>query len=209
MHIQISRQSPRWTDKVALARQHWGKQTATTVYKVWLSETSHGTMPLCMHAHMACISPWPCPHAVVRLLNARHSNLIKKYPCFFFALGSGCALTTEISTANLVGLGIYGEANSVTDVTTVLLYHITSTTSSQGRTRPIPGALKYSLSCHLLEWWSVWWYAPLTRQDDCIPGFGHRCDHPAQALRIGAGSCPGMERVTRARRDGLTYHSAV
>lgn len=78
-------------------------------------------------------------------INARHSNLIN--PCFC-ALGSGCALPTEISTANLVGLGIYGEASSVTD-TTVPLFHITSVMSSQGRTRPSLARSDYSLDCFI------------------------------------------------------------
>lgn len=28
----------------------------------------------------------------------------------------------------------------------------------------------------------MWYYAPLTRQDDCIPGFGQRCDHTVHKL---------------------------
>lgn len=119
-----------------------------------------------MHAHMVCISPWPCTPAVVRLLNARHSNLIK--PCFGARIRL-CA-PTEISTANLVGFGIYGEASSVTDAT-VPLYRITSVTSSQGRTR-LSMARSNTVQTTLLEWWSVWCYAPLTRQDECIPELG-------------------------------------
>lgn len=105
-------------------------------------------MPLCMHAHMACMRPWPCTKAVVRLLNQRSPFEPYKPLLFFFALGSGCALPTEISTANLVGLGIYGEASSVTD-TTVPLFHITSVVASQGRMRPPPARSNYSLDCFI------------------------------------------------------------
>lgn len=63
--------------------------------------------------------PWPCTQAVVRGSSAQRSPF-KPYKTLLFALGSGCALPTEISTTTLVGLGIYGEANSVTDTTVPL-----------------------------------------------------------------------------------------
>lgn len=97
--------------------------------RFWLSETSHGTMQLCTRAHMACMRPWPCTHAVVRL---PQRSTFEPKP-FSPALGSDCA-PTEISTNkpwNLVGLGIYGETNNVTD-TTVALHPITSVITSQG-----------------------------------------------------------------------------
>lgn len=107
------------------------------MFKVWLSETSHGTVSysgkwhhaVCMHAHMVCISPWPCTPACGS--SAQRSRL---EPCKILLRRSDPVYTsTEISTVHPVELGIYGVATNVTD-TTVPLYRITSVTSSQSRT---------------------------------------------------------------------------
>ena len=72
--------------------------------------------------------------------------------------------------------------------------------SSQGRnvvsgsyaTHPWRAQIQFEL--HLLECGSN---APSTGQDDCIPGFGQRCDHPEQSSRDWCRVLSRTERVTR------------
>lgn len=105
-----------------------------------------------MHAHMACIRPWPCTYAVVRLLNAHHLNLNPFLRARIRLRPNGDQHKKLCRTRDLRR---GSEANNVTD-TTVSLYHITSVISPWGRVCTIPDKLNYS-SAALLEWWSMWW----------------------------------------------------
>lgn len=55
----------------------------------------------------------------------------------------------------------------------------------------------------------MWYYAPLTRQDDCIPGFGQRCDHTVHKLPRLVPDQSRRKEDARGHRDGLTYHGVV
>lgn len=107
----------------------------------------------------------------------------------------------KITTANPVGFGIYGEASSVTD-TTVPLNRITSVTASQGRTRPSV-ARSNTVQATLLEWWSVWWYAPL--KTVASPSLGSAATTQHKLSRLVPDHCPGR----RGYQGGVVMASPI